>query len=833
MMQPPFSNASLAAAEPPLSDVLRSAQARVLERIARGDDLHDVLHVVTHFLDEQLPGVRTSVLLLDASGRHLRHGAAPGLPDAYNRAVDGLAIGPNVGSCGTAAYLAEPVVVDDIATDPRWEGHRDVPLAHGLRACWSIPLLSPEERVVGTFAMYYDEPRRPTPAERAFAQVAAYLVELAVTRWQRQQEALEREQRLERMAEFRRSVLQVMEQALLASDVQRVYQDLLDHAVRAIQGAQAGSLLVREQDGKFGFAAANGYVFEELRAIRFSPEGAGFGHPLGDPRPRVVTELRMDPALREDEVETIRRHGRDDDIRSVLVVPIVVDGATAAYLTLDSFEREDAFGDEAVETARVYAGYAALLLKRFSLEKRMHDLAFLDALTGLPNRSHFKDLLAATIAAADREAGRVAVLFLDLDNLKPINDSLGHWAGDAVLQAVAARLRSCLGDGEVLARLGGDEFTFLLSGPSARQAAQTLARRALDALAPPIPLGEHVVHVTASIGISVHPDDGEGAENLLRHADIAMYHGKQRGKNTFAVFTPEMEAAPLERLMLEEALRQALADDAFVLHFQPRVDATTGRVVCLEALVRWRRDDGTLIPPGRFIALAEATHLIHPLGRKVMHLAARQARRWREHGYPDLRVAVNLSAKQLLRPGIVGEIADVLDAEGLPPSAFEVEVLESVAMTDVHGSAEKLAALRALGVRVALDDFGMGYSSLAYLRDFPIDALKIDGTFVRGLGGTTAAFAGAPSSIGPGATDHRRGTRASAVPADGDLAIATAIVALGRSLGLSVVAEGVETKRQLDAVRALGCDEAQGFLLCRPLPADELESLLRTGRVAL
>ncbi len=438
-----------------------------------------------------------------------------------------------------------------------------------------------------------------------------------------------------------------------------------------------------------------------------------------------------------------------------------------------------------------------MLLERFKLEERLQEMAYSDPLTGLPNRSRFWDLLLEAVTEAQREGGEVAVLFLDLDNLKPVNDTLGHWAGDEVLKVVAARLATATGSDATLARIGGDEFTILARGHAVRGMAEVLARRAAEALEAPIPVGDNVAHVGLSIGASVFPHHGRTPEDLMRRADIAMYHAKTHGRVEPVFFEPEMENAPRQRLLLDERLRRALANDEIVVHYQPRVDTRSGRIVSFEALVRWQDPERGLVPPGQFVPLAERTNLIIPLGRRVMKLAAAQVKAWRADGHPDLRVSINLSARQVAQDDLVSDVWEALNRSGLDPRALEVEVVERVAMADVEGTRAKLAALRDMGVKVALDDFGTGYSSLSYLRAFPIDVLKIDRSFLVAMDGDS-----------------------------GDEAVFRAIVSLGKGFGMDVVAEGVETEAQWRAVQKLGCDEAQGYYLCRPVPAEEASRLL-------
>jgi len=391
------------------------------------------------------------------------------------------------------------------------------------------------------------------------------------------------------------------------------------------------------------------------------------------------------------------------------------------------------------------------------------------------------------------------VLYLDLDNLKPVNDSFGHAAGDEVVRVVAERLVAALPPAAVVARLGGDEFAVALDG--GEDEAVRRARVLLAEAQRPVQVAGHAVVPSASVGVALFPDHGTSEAELLRRADVAMFHARSRpGTDAVATFVPAMEAAPMEKLLLEEALRTALERREFELHYQPRVAAASGRIVGVEALVRWRHPERGLVPPGLFVPLAESTSLIHPLGRWILEEAVAEARRWREAGYPPVRLAVNLSPRQLERGDLVDEIAEVLDASGLPAGSLEVEVLESVAMSDVRSNAARLAALGRLGVRVALDDFGIGHSSLAYLRELPAHSLKIDRTFLTGLA----------------AHDPNR-------------AIMGAIVLVGRALGLTVVAEGVETREQWDAVRDIGVDEVQGYYLARPRPAEGVRELLAKG----
>ncbi|MDZ7802243.1 MAG: EAL domain-containing protein [Trueperaceae bacterium] len=619
-----------------------------------------------------------------------------------------------------------------------------------------------------------------------------------------QSEALrERERHLARMTEFRRSVMELVEQGLATRDPEAFYQHMLERAVAVIDGAEAGSLMMRSADGMFDFVAAVGYDLDALRVVRFPPKNAGFGRLHKEVRPAIIEGPLPPPPATVVHGEILRTVGRTEEIRCVLAIPIVIDGVPTAVLTLDSFSSHRAFSGEATEMARIFGAHAATLFRRFALEAELHELAYHDALTGLANRGHFVEALDDTLASAPRDT-RVAVLFVDLDDLKPINDSLGHRAGDDVLRAVAQRLTGVIGEDGLVARLGGDEFTVMLTGPTAGDA-QERADGILAALDAPVQSGTHQLHIGASIGISRAPQDGHSAEDLLRRSDMAMYEAKTQSKGDVRTFTPPMEMARRASLTLEEALRRALDRNEFELHYQPRVDMATGRIVLLQAMLRWRHPERGLLTPEAFLDVADRAHLLRPLEDRALEMAAREARGWREGGAPGVRVAVTIAARHLERANLVREIEEILHGARLPPEALELEVLERAALTDVASRAARLADLRRAGVRVALAGFGRGHGTLSHLRVLPLDTLKIDRAFVRGLRAESAESAAR------------------------DLAIVRTVAVLGRALGLRVVAEGVEDLETWKTLVREGAHEAQGYLLSPPVPADRVPDVLAAG----
>jgi len=437
-------------------------------------------------------------------------------------------------------------------------------------------------------------------------------------------------------------------------------------------------------------------------------------------------------------------------------------------------------------------------------EAEVRRLAYYDELTGLPNRALLKDRLEQILADVRRAPRLLALLFLDLDRFKTINDTLGHATGDLLLQAVTERLGDRSREDETLARLGGDEFVLLIHRIRCPEDAAVVARRLIAALEEPFVIEGRALHVSASVGISVCPSDGDDAEALLTKADVAMYSAKERGDGIFQFYDPLMDAKALEKLTLENDMRHALRQDEFVVYYQPQVDLASGAVVAAEALLRWRKEDGTIVSPGKFIPLAEASGLIVPLGEHVLNSACRQAVLWQESGFPPIRLAVNVSARQLERRGFVSRVGEILRDTGFDPANLELELTESAILLDPDRAAETLAELRELGIGIALDDFGTGHSSLSNLSRLPIQTLKLDRSFVRSCS----------SEIG-------------------NRTIVTAVLAMARGLGLRVVAEGVETVDELCFLRDSHCDEVQGFYFCRPVVAEEFIEFARAGGLPL
>ncbi|WP_457663860.1 EAL domain-containing protein [Sinorhizobium medicae] len=599
---------------------LLEGQARLLEMIAKGKPLTEFFNELVLLIEALLPGIKGSILLLSEDGRHLLHGAAPSLDRAYSAAVHALEIGPNAGSCGTAAWRGEQVIVSDVYADPLWADYALLLKSSGLRSCWSTPILSRERKVLGTFALYAHEVATPCEQEQELIAMAAHLAGIAI---------------------------------------------------------------------------------ERKRA-----------------------------------------------------------------------------------------------------EDRISFLAHHYALTGLPNRVLFEEQVDGMLEEI-RERDQCAVLaFLDLDNFKLINDSLGHAAGDELLKAVAGRMRASVRKADFVVRVGGDEFIILLNGlPKERDIVLSRLEDIRSAIAMPLQLQGRSLQVSCSMGVACFPNQGRTAGELLANADMAMYRAKELGRDNIQVFTEEMAARAHERLQWQEELREALAGEEFLLHFQPQMNLGTGRIFAAEALLRWNHPVRGIISPSVFIPLAEETGLIVPIGDWALRAACRQLKAWQDAGLPPLIISVNVSARQFRERNWASRVAEILKETGLEARYLELELTESLIMQDVPGAIATMHALEAIGVHLAIDDFGTGYSSLSALKRFPVRRLKIDRSFV---------------------TD---------IPLDADdMAITSAIISLAQKLGLRVIAEGVESEAQVEFLQKAGCDEIQGYFFSRPLSAEAFESLLSSAR---
>ena len=611
-------------------------------------------------------------------------------------------------------------------------------------------------------------------------------------------EELKRQRALERAAAFRRSLL-TLTRDLLARDITiDLFHSVLAHAVDHVPGADAGSVIVRGDDGRFRYEAAHGFDLDALRLVTFESDEMGMRR---TPRVEILPGDGEVHLLDDAKRSILEGAGRLREIRSTLSVPVVVSGTTVAYLHLDSFRSPHAFDEDAIESGTLLGGLLGALAQRVALESellrertKLDHMAHHDQLTGLPNRVLLRDRLSHALARDHRSGRSTALMVIDLDGFKTVNDTLGHAAGDQLLVEVGARLRRALRDEDTVARLGGDEFAVVAAGLDDAGAVQVVAARAAAVVAEPVAIAGRQVQLGGSVGLSIAPQDGADADTLLKNADLAMYRVKREGRGAIAFYTSDLDARLRARTHLTDDLRAALQAKGLSLAFQPIVQLPGRRLEGVEALARWRHPHRGPVPPTEFVELAEEAGLAHVLGALVLDLACAQMADWRRaNAALGWRMSVNVSAHQLRDAGFATMVTDALDRYDLPAQALTLEVTESAMLDERPPMLDTLQRLRALGVRIAMDDFGTGYSSLHRLAVLPVDELKIDRSFVAGLGRL-----------------------------ERDAAVIDAILALAQGLELTVVAEGVETDVQQRELLARGCRLAQGYAFAEPMPAGEL-----------
>jgi len=585
-----------------------------------------------------------------------------------------------------------------------------------------------------------------------------------------------------------------------AESLEQVMPEILSTMCESLGCAYGARRVWNEREQKIASAetwsepnASLENFLEASREPRALPQSAGglLRRVLASGEPNWIADVTEDPSFRRGP------EARAAGLRGAFAFPIRFGNEILGIM--EFFSRESRPPDEMlVQSTGSIGSQIGQFMARGQAEERVRHLAHFDELTGLPNRTLFNQRLSHALARARRAEQSLAVLFIDLDRFKNINDTLGHDAGDRVLKEVAQRLSGCLREVDTVSRLGGDEFVVLIEAASRPADIAEVAQKILAAMARPVVLDAQEFHLTASIGISTSPGDSDDLQGLMKNADIAMYRAKEQGKNNFQFYSAQINVHTLERVALESDLRHALERDEFVLHYQPKVDIGSNRIVGMEALLRWQQPGKPLVPPNQFIPLAEETGLIVPIGEWVLRHACRRNKAWQEQGLPFLRIAVNLSPRQFAHANLLQEVAHALQETQLDPTWLELEITESMVMRDPERAVLLLHELKAMGIHLSLDDFGTGYSSLSYLKRFPLDSVKIDRSFIQDL------------------------------PRDSDDAgITQAIIAMAHSLRLAAIAEGVETAEQLEFLRSNGCDEMQGYLFCRPLPEDQLLPMLR------
>ncbi len=719
---------------------LYALQCEMLEAVASGAPLAGIVHLLSSKVGELTPGVVCTIMMVDGQGR-LRHtadkaGAAQAVADTLSHAFDGVQIGLDAGPVAAAAWYGAPIEVRDLASDTAGRPCTVIALASGLRACWCNPIKGADGRVIGVIAFYYPSRRAPTAFERNLVGTSLHLLALAIGReeaWSHLRDANERFD----------AALSNMSQGLSFFEGDRLV--VANRRYCEIYGLDPDSV-------------TPGTSFADILNLRIA-NGSGPAMPAGE-----YLDWR----------KTLNR------------------GSVASQTVVELANgRVVAINHQPMPNARWVSTHEDITDRRRA-EAQIDHIARHDALTGLPNRLLFDERLQQAVALSGR-GQRCAAFCMDLDNFKAINDTFGHGAGDGLLRAVAERLAACVRDVDTVARLGSDEFAILMMGLDRPESSAELAKRIIRAMRKPFAIGDASVVVTLSIGIAIAPEDGTAAGKLLKSADTALYRAKMDQRGGYRFFEPEMDARLQMRFELERDLRQALHNREFHLVYQPLFDLNANEIGGFEALTRWRHPVRGLVSPADFIPLAEETGLIVKLGAWVLQQACMEAASWPK----PVKVAVNLSGLQLKAGGLVDTVNHALAISGLDAARLELEITESVLLSNSPDTLATLHALRDLGISIAMDDFGTGYSSLSYLRSFPFDKIKIDQSFIRDITGDQDSTA-----------------------------IIRAVISIGRSMGMVTTAEGVETEAQLAQLRCEGCNEVQGYLLSRPLPPDAVRQML-------
>ncbi|MEX0959975.1 MAG: EAL domain-containing protein [Burkholderiales bacterium] len=728
-------------------------QKRLIESVASGKSPEEIFIGACKSVESIVAGARAAIFLLDRKQGTLRNVASPSLPVRFRDNSQSVPLDARQVPCGLAAETGRPVVVADFVSETRWRPYLDRIGAYKLRAEWVVPMFSSGGDLLGTLVVYHRQPAQPTDETVAFLKEIGHIVGIEL---EKQRIA----SRLERSRELHRVVVTGLAEGVV----------VIDADDRVLMANPAAYRILRLEGMRI-----QGEVVEPKKLFQGTVDENGDDLPFE--RWPYVMALRTGRPQRDVLVGVVAKNG-EMIWASCNAIPMSrVDGAPPDMVVL-SFQDVTGVRDA---------------------ESRLHFLANHDVLTRLPNRVQLQEQLEGAIERARRHREQVGVLFIDLDRFKDINDNLGHEIGDRLLCEASARLRHCMRQADTVARHGGDEFVVLTEELEAGESLCAVAERIIAALSAPYRLDRHELFVGASVGIAVYPRDGTDAQALFRNADVAMYQAKTRGGSGYEFFTADLNDRARRRFALETGLRRALEREEFSLVFQPRARVADGRIIGVEALLRWNSPEHGTIMPADFIPLLEYSGLIVPVGRWVLEQACAVVAGWKTQGLGDLNLAVNVSARQLRNDTLIDDVNAALAHSGLPARKLELELTESMITGDSRETERLFGALNELGVELAIDDFGTGYSSLAYLRRFPIDRLKIDRSFTAGVPESRHA-----------------------------VEITQTIIAMARALGMESVAEGVETEAQLEFLRTCGCDEYQGFLLARPMPAQDFETFIHS-----
>jgi diguanylate cyclase (GGDEF)-like protein len=713
------------------------------------------------------------------------------------------------GITGLAFRTAKPCVSNDLLNDTRSKVWREALRREGIRAAAALPLVRGGASV-GVLLVFFAE---VGAADDEIVSLLARMVEnvvFALDGLDSEAERKKNERAARRLARMYAALSATNEAIIRSKSPQELYERICDASVRGGKSIATAVLLAEPDSPWLKAVAGSGDVMELVKITRFSidpdsPYGGGVvGQAFRDRKLAINADI-----LNSEQGRPWREAGLAVNAVACAAAPLTKKGQSIGVLMI-FFGKSWAADEEVMALLARLAENISFALDNFDrederkrAETRAHHLATHDDLTDLPNRVMFGQLLSEAIKVAQRYRRKFSIMFVDLDRFKLINDTLGHAAGDLLLKEVAGLFKQCLRASDVLARFGGDEFVILLHEVSDVAQVTAVARKLLSAAVTPMMIQGRECRVTASIGVATFPDHGTDEQSLTKNADAAMYLAKEEGRSNFRFFALEMKTQSIERLMLETGLRRALECDEFLLHYQAKRDLATGDISGVEALLRWQHPDLGMVLPLHFIPTAEESGLIVPIGKWVLDTACAQNVAWQQQGLPAMRIAVNLSPRQFTDPNLLQDIRGALAASRMAPQLLELEITESMVMQNPEEAKRVLVALKKLGVHLSIDDFGTGYSSMSLIKQFPIDTIKVDRSFVRDL------------------------------PIDAnDRAITKTVIALGKALNLTIVAEGVETPAQEEFLRDQHCDEIQGFLFTKPLAGDDFAVFAREHGIA-